>query len=196
VETRRLEAFSDGVLAIAITLLILDVKVPAPRHGSLLAALGHEWPSYAAYVVSFLTIGIMWVNHHALFDHVRRADRALLFWNVGLLLTIAFLPFPTSVLARYVRSPAHGSAAAFVYSATLAVIGLGYLALWRHLRRHPELLAPEATQHVVVGFRRTLAGPSTYAIAAALAWVSPYLTLVLCAGLAVYFVFPGRVRPP
>src|SRR5436309_13539589 len=96
--TNRVEAFSDGVLAMAITLLILEISVPDVKGDDLLDALGHQWPSYVAYVVSFLTIGIMWVNHHALFDHIRIVDRGLLFVNLFLLLAIAFVPFPTALL--------------------------------------------------------------------------------------------------
>src|SRR4051794_19079406 len=101
-ETGRVEAFSDGVFAIAITLLVLDVRVPEDlEHGGLWRALGHIWPSYAGYAVSFFAIGIMWVNHHDLFSTVARVDRRLLFLNLAILGLIGFLPFPTAILARF-----------------------------------------------------------------------------------------------
>ncbi|TML58662.1 MAG: DUF1211 domain-containing protein, partial [Actinobacteria bacterium] len=103
-ETTRLETFSDGVFAIAITLLVLLFDVPDVSRGQSLAhALAHQWPSYASYAVSFVTIGIIWVNHHTLFRHIVRVDRVFLFINIGFLMTVAFLPYPTAVVARFIR---------------------------------------------------------------------------------------------
>src|SRR5436309_14245655 len=117
-ETNRVEAFSDGVFAIAITLLILTISVPS--HGE---HLGHElidlWPSYVAYAVSFLTIGIMWVNHHTLFRNFARVDRPLLLLNILLLMLIAFVPFPTRVAAEFVHSEGNRREAAFLYGLTM-----------------------------------------------------------------------------
>ena len=104
-DSTRLETFSDGVFAIAVTLLIFQVKVPdrddVSAAGGLWRALGTRWPSYLGYVISFLTLGIMWVNHHAIFQYVRRVDRRFLLVNILFLMGIAFLPFPTAVLAEY-----------------------------------------------------------------------------------------------
>jgi uncharacterized membrane protein len=195
--TTRLEAFSDGVIAIAITLLVLEIKVPHVAEGeSLWRALGELWPSYAAYVVSFATIGIMWVNHHALFHRVAIVDRALLYWNLLLLGSIGLLPFTTALLADYVDRGATGRPAAVVYAASYAVAGIGFYGLWQHLCRKPELLAPPATAATArAALRRTRIGPALYAVAAALAAVSPPVTLVVCAGLATYFAFPIGMRP-
>src|ERR1044071_3471000 len=98
-ETGRIEAFSDGVFAIAITLLVLDLKVPMERHGDreLLTALAQQWPTYLAYVTSFSTILIMWINHHRVFSLIGRADDRLLFYNGLLLLGVSIVPFPTSL---------------------------------------------------------------------------------------------------
>ena len=104
--TDRLEIFSDAVIAIAITLLVLDIRVPQAPQGQLLHALGRQWPSYAAYVLSFAVIGIMWVSHHSMFERIREIDRGLLFSNLLLLLGIAFLPFPTPLLAEYAAEAA------------------------------------------------------------------------------------------
>ena len=102
--TSRVEAFSDGVLAIAITLLVLEIRPPDVPSGSTLAKeLLHLWPKYAVFAVSFITIGIMWVNHHALFQGIASVDRSLLFVNLLLLMAISFVPFPTAVLGDYLR---------------------------------------------------------------------------------------------
>ncbi|MGW2645318.1 TMEM175 family protein [Streptomyces sp. NPDC001393] len=140
-ESGRVEAFSDGVFAIAITLLILDIKVPkAGEHGGLWEALGAQWPSYAAYVVSFLVIGIMWVNHHQLFSYVTRVDRTLMFLNLLVLMVVAAVPWPTSLLAEYLREGAEAShAAAAVYSLVMVAMALTFQALWWHLTRTGHL---------------------------------------------------------
>src|ERR1041385_9184169 len=102
-ETARLEAFSDGVYAIAITLLVLDLKVPMVQDGKLASALLHQWPMYFAFLISFAFIGIMWVNHHRLFNHIRRCDNRLLFLNLLLLLGVTVVPFPTALLAAHLK---------------------------------------------------------------------------------------------
>src|SRR3954469_17222873 len=102
--TDRLETFSDGVFEIAVTLLILEIGVPHVARGDLAHALVKLWPSYATYVVSFFTIGIIWVNHHSQFMQIERADRVLLFLNLYLLMWVAFIPFPTALLAEYLRA--------------------------------------------------------------------------------------------
>jgi uncharacterized membrane protein len=192
----RVEAFSDGVMAIAITLLILDVRVPVAEEGDLARALAHQWPSYAAYAVTFLIIGIMWVNHHFLFDRVRAVTRPLLYLNIGLLMGIAFLPFPTALLAEYLREDANSHVAAAVYSATMVAIGVGFVALWWHLTRHPELLEEDSDVAVArVALRRSVVGPIVYAGTFALAFVSAPACLIVDALMAVYFM-TYRVRGP
>jgi len=187
--TTRLEAFSDGVIAIAITLLILEVKIPHVRAGDLASALGDQWPSYLAYVLTFVVIGIMWMNHHRLFELIGRTDRGLLFVNLFMLMGIAFLPFPTALLADYVGDGgANAHVAAAVYSATMTVIGLTFLGIWLYLDRHRELLAPGVDAAVIAGsIRRTLPGPCLYGASIALAFVSAEACLVVYALLAAYF---------
>ena len=186
-----MEAFSDGVLAIAITLLILEISVPDVKGDDLLDALAHQWPSYAAYVVSFATIGIMWVNHHALFGHIRTVDRGLLFVNLFLLMAIAFVPFPTALLAAYLRDPDGGRAAAVIYCLVYLIVGLGFVALWRYLARHPDLReASLSDTDVAHAVRRTWRGPAAYALATLLSLLSPYAALVVCGAVAIYFVLP------
>src|SRR5919204_3710698 len=127
--TGRVEAFSDGVFAIAITLLILIIEPPSGGH-----ALGHDllrlWPSYLAYATSFVTVGIMWVNHHVLFRHFARADRPLLFLNILLLMLIAFVPFPTRVAAEFIRSADDRRAAALLYGTTMTITAILFISLW------------------------------------------------------------------
>jgi uncharacterized membrane protein len=185
----RTEAFSDGVIAIAITLLVLDIRVPVVGpHESLTHALLHLWPKYAAFVVSFATIGIMWINHHALFEHVANIDRRLSFINLGLLMTIAFVPFPTAVFGDYVQSSTNGRIASAIFGANMLLVGLGFVALWLHLRAHPELRVPASTDERISGaLRRTIVGPMCYVVAIAVSFISPYAALVVYAGVAVYF---------
>jgi len=192
--TARLEAFSDGVLAIAITLLILEIRVPEVQPGGSLArSLWDLWPKYATFAVSFVTIGIMWVNHHALFDRVVRIDRRLMFLNLLLLGAICFLPFPTAVLGDYVTDPTQGHIAAALYGINMLAVGIGFLALWRHLLTHPELRAHDfEDEHVRAGLRRTIVGPIVYCVAIGLAFLSAPAALVLFAVLAVYFAV-GRI---
>src|ERR1051326_736964 len=147
-ETGRVEAFSDGVFAIAITLLILDMHVPRPsdlvaRGGDLLPALYALWPSLVAYLLSFTVILVMWVNHHRIFTVVRRTDQPFLFWNGLLLMFVTFVPFPTALLAEYM---APGSTfdqfriATVVYAGHGFLIALAFNGLWRYAIRRGRLL--------------------------------------------------------
>ncbi len=140
--TSRLEAFSDGVFAIAITLLILGIKLPLAGAGESLAReLLRLWPSYLGYVLSFVTLGIMWTNHHAIFRYVHRSDRYFLLINIFFLLCISFLPFPTAVLAEHLPHPEGRRVAVAFYCATLVVIALAYNAVWwyaKTMMRFPE----------------------------------------------------------
>src|SRR6266576_1151284 len=139
----RVEAFSDGVFAIAITLLILDIKVPkvAPDQ-HLWAALGQQWPSYAAYVVRFLVIGIIWLNHHTLFGNVARVDRGLIVINLLLLLVVAAIPWPTALMAEYLRDDTASHDAAVVYSSVMVLVAIAYVVLWWWVTRTDSLLLP------------------------------------------------------
>jgi uncharacterized membrane protein len=202
-ETSRLETFSDGVMAIAITLLVLDLAVPthqalAAAKESLGRALAAQWPSYAAYVVSFMVIGIIWVNHHALFGLIAGVDRWVLFSNLLLLMVVSAIPFPTRLMAEYLTdggSSAHLAAA--VYSANMLLMALAFTGLYIAGTR------PAMVRHDVdaVAVRRSLprfsAGVGVYAATVALAFVSAPATLLVHFGLAVYYVFDqtGTVSP-
>src|SRR5262245_65658328 len=124
-ETGRVEAFSDGVFAIAITLLILAVGIEQSiARGSLKHQLLHLWPAYVAYAVSFLTVGIMWVNHHQIFRHFERVDRPLLLLNILLLMLISFTPFPTRIVAQHMENSTDRQAAALLYGSTLPLTSI------------------------------------------------------------------------
>ncbi|HEY3007211.1 MAG TPA: TMEM175 family protein [Micromonosporaceae bacterium] len=191
--SQRLEAFSDGVFAIAITLLVLDLAVP-PREstpkGGLAEALGHQWPAYFAYLVSFLVIGIIWVNHHTVFGKVRLVDRPVLFANLALLLTVSVIPFPTHLLADYLTAGANSHTAAAVYSGTMLAMGLAFTLLWLTITRDERLLHEDvepATSRAAL--RRFGLGNIVYAGTVGLAFVSAIATLVVHAVLAVYYCF-------
>ena len=190
--TGRLEAFSDGVFAIAITLLVLDLTVPPlteSEHEGLWAALGHEWPSYFAYLVSFLVIGIIWINHHTMLTLLDRVDRPVLFANLTLLLTVSVIPFPTRLLAEYLLEPdAHVAAA--VYSATMLAMGFTFWMLWLTITRRPERLRvplDAATRRATL--RRFGVGQVLYAAAIGLSFVSAVATLALHGALGIYYCY-------
>ena len=185
----RAEAFSDGVLAVAITLLVLDLHVEATGHGTLVHQLGQAWPSFVAYVVSFFVIGVIWVNHHALFALINRVDRVLLFENLVLLMFVVTLPFTTSTLADFI--PEGGSNARWaVLLYGISNIGMAF-AFTAMLSRivHRELLAkpvpPDAGNKAI---RRFGLGTIAYPIATALGLLWPPLMLIAIGALAIYYM--------
>lgn len=182
--------FSDGVIAIAITLLVLQIHVPRTRQGGLWNALLDQWPSYVAFIISFVVIGIMWVSHHSMFERIGAVDRGLLFINLILLLGIAFLPFPTDLVATYMQDGGTNShVAAAIYSATMVAIGLAFTAMWFHLGRRRWLLAEDVpADRIHSAVRRSLVGPVVYLLTIGLAFVSAEACLVVYAALAAYFV--------
>ncbi len=199
--TGRLEAFSDGVIAVAITLLVLNIAVPPldkTANGAHLAhALGSQWPFYAAYVTSFITIGIIWINHHVMIGRLARADHSILMLNLLLLLTIAVIPFATSLLAEYLRAGSGAKLAAAVYGGVFLLMAIAFTALNSQilLRRSHMLktqLSLERRRRILT---RSVAGVIPYVIATALASVTPYLTLIVAGGLALYYALPIASGP-
>jgi len=193
VSTARLETFADGVFAIAATLLILDVRADA-QHGHRLAhALEHGWPQYAAYAVSFLTIGIMWVNHHACFAQIGRVDRRLLFINVAFLACVAFVPFPTRLVAEHLRDDGL-RAAAIAYGLTLIATSIGFVAFWFYAALGRRLIRADADQRVVSGISRTFApGVPLYVSATLVALWSPTAAVSLFAAIAAFYVLESSL---
>jgi uncharacterized membrane protein len=198
VSAARLEAFSDGVFAVAITLLALDLRVAGPGHGTTLAyQLAHDWPVFAAYVVSFFVIGIVWVNHHALFTSFARVDRTLMFLNLMLLLWIVAIPFATSTMATYLRTgggDAHLAAA--LYGAVLEGMSVSFasILLWSFKRGNRTVpLPPGATRAAIVRFT---IGALFYLVAIVIAFVSAPASLVLNALIAIYYIFEQTPTAP
>lgn len=189
-ETRRLEAFADGVLAIAITLLVLGVQLPG-QTGDLVAALASRWPSYVAYVTSFLTIGIIWVNHHLLFTLIDRTTRTFLMVNVIFLMTVAFLPYPTAIVAQRLASGSDEAAAAVFYGLTMVAIALMFNVLWEYASREGRLLRADVDRSSLR--RGTLSyrlGPITYLVCSAVSVWLPLVGVLLFAALAVFWILP------
>ncbi|MFB8001181.1 TMEM175 family protein [Nocardia sp. NPDC056000] len=198
-DSGRVEAFSDGVFAVAITLLILEIKVPANAGEHLWRELGHQWPSYAAYVVTFLVIGIMWVNHHTVFGFVERVDRVLLFLNLLLLLGVVALPWTAALVAEYLaEGHAEGAAtlsgsraahtAVAVYGSFMVYHAIIFQALWMHLTKTGHLFDSRVDAEAARGTRlRFGLGLLIYPCTVALAFLSAPLTLALHGLLAVYY---------
>jgi uncharacterized membrane protein len=189
----RLEAFSDGVLAIVITLLILDVKVPASAEGHLGRELAAQWPQYAAYLSSFLIVGTIWLNHHAVVSLLARTDHGIQVHNLALLLPVSVLPWPTAVLAEYLRdgTAADQRVAVLLYGITSSLMAVTFNLMWRYLLRHPELRRPEVTREsLAVRNRRFNLGLLAYPVVTALGLLSVPLFLVLVFALAVLYLLP------
>jgi uncharacterized membrane protein len=195
VDTNRLEAFSDGVFAIAITLLVLNLTVPPLDKvavGGLAGTLQRGWPSYAAYLVSFLVIGIIWVNHHYVFKMISQVDRPLLFINLMLLMAVSVLPFPTALLANYIRhGPADSHLAAAIYSATMLAMSVAFSGLWLWVTRDGGSLLHERLdrRQARTALRRFGLGCLVYLLTVGLAFINAVLTLSVHFILAVYYAF-------
>jgi uncharacterized membrane protein len=184
----RLETFADGIFAIAATLLIIDVGLPSGSHESLGRELLDIWPQYVAYAISFVTIGIMWVNHHRLIRQIERIDERFLFLNLGLLACIAFVPFPTRILAEFVRGD-DGLPAALLYGITLTVTAVFFNSVWLYASRGHRLLHPNADPKEVSGITRSyLPGTPMYAAATLVAFVSPQASASLFGVIAAFYM--------
>jgi uncharacterized membrane protein len=192
--TSRIEAFSDGVFAIAITLLILEIKVPSPGPVNLSSQLLHEWPAYFSFLISFAFIGIMWMNHHRLFTHIARSDDALLILNLLLLLGVTIVPFPTAVLATNLGQSGQ-RAAVILYNAVYVFIAIVFNVLWRYAASpNRRLLAEDVDYAAVRRISRQYAfGPALYLLCLVLSWVSVAASLALNFALACFFALPPHV---
>ena len=192
--TARLETFADGVFAIAATLLILnvDAQVSGDVH-DLGGRLLHIWPSYLAYAVSFVTIGIMWVNHHTIMTQVDRADRRFLLANIGLLLCIAFFPFTTRLVAEHVRGSG-AEAAALTYGFTGVATAIMFNVTWFYAALGKRLLRVDADTAVVSGITRTyIPGPWIYLTATLIAFASPVASIILFGVIALFYVLESSL---
>ncbi|MDQ2984492.1 MAG: TMEM175 family protein [Actinomycetota bacterium] len=190
-ETARIEAFSDGVFAIAITLLIIEIHVPDPSHTE---SLGHEllqtWPSYVAYLTSFLTIGVMWINHHHVFSFITQADRTLLLLNTLLLMMIAFVPFPTAVLAQFIETKG-AREGALLYGATLTLTAIVFFAWWRYASADRRLIGDHVADEQLDEITRAYTpGTLLYGGSALVAFISPWVSAALYLLIAVFYALP------
>jgi uncharacterized membrane protein len=204
-DTGRLEAFSDGVFAIAITLLVLNLKVPDPGalKGSLLNFLASQWPTYLSYIISFSFILIMWANHHYLFRYIKRTDQNFLLINGLLLLFVTIVPFPTSLLATYLDRPGgtllvqstDQHVAAAVYAATYFILALCFQLVWRYATKNRRLLDPTLPPHFGEEvWRRFRLGPLPYLLALVMAFINVPISLAINIALAAVFAWPKRPR--
>src|SRR5262245_18812591 len=194
-ETGRIEAFSDGVFAIAITLLVLELKVPHLPPDAAVRALGaallSEWPSYLAFVTSFFAILIMWANHHAMFNMIRRVNAPFLYANGFLLLVVTLVPFPTALLAEYFERPAAPLAAA-VYGGTFVAGSVAYNLLWRSAIAGQLLGSHVSEERIAKLSGRYRVGVPSYLIATAAAFVHPVITIAICTGLWIFWIVTSR----
>ena len=192
----RMEAFSDGVFAIAVTLLVLDLRVPVrdTLRGTLAHALAIQWPSYAAYVTSFLIIGIIWMNHHAVFRLVRAIDRTVLFINLLLLMVVSAIPFPTALFAEYLTAGKDARTAAVVYSSVMLAMAIAFTGLYLRITSPGAELADGVDQTALRATRgRFSAGVIVYVLTVVVAFISAPLCLAVHFLIAVYYAFEQAV---
>lgn len=191
-ETGRLEAFSDGVLAIAITLLALEIHVPPEGEGELLARLLGQWPMYLAFLLSFATIGIMWINHHRLFTVIKRVDHNFLILNTLLLMGITLVPFTSALLGEYIGHKGE-QIAAMVYSGVFFLIAIFFNLMWLYAARHNWLdMTGENLRIARITNRQYRFGPLYYLAALLVAPFSVSLSIAINIALALFFALPAN----
>jgi len=195
-ETGRLETFADGVFAIAATLLILSVGVgiESSQGVHLRQELLSSWPSYVAYVVSFMTIGIIWANHHTVMNQIARADRTFLMLTVVFLMVVAFIPFPTRLVQLYISDPTNAAAATVAYGITLTLTAVTFNALWFYAVRGGRLLRADADERTVQGISKTFRlGPWIYLVITFVAVKAPKVGAIGFLLFALFWVIESSV---
>jgi uncharacterized membrane protein len=200
----RVEAFSDGVFAIAITLLVLEIHVPdgedARRAGGLLQALADQWPSYLSYLAAFATIGAVWLNHHAAFSRIARVDRTLLNWNLLLMLATSFIPFPTALVADHLADGLFSDGARIattIYGVVGIACCLPWIAIYRHIGTHPYLIkAPFTAADAGPEIKRGWVGVIFFAASALLALLAPPAALALFLAGSAYYASTASTAAP
>jgi uncharacterized membrane protein len=192
--TARMEAFSDGVFAIAITLLVLDLAIPATTPATdLLDAVREEWPGYLGYIVSFATVGALWLGHNAVTDYLDRADTALLRLNLLLLLFVSFLPFPTRLLSEYVDKDQAERVASTFYGLVLLAAASLLALLWRYAR-HARLVRPDAKdEEITLLTQRLTPGLAGYGVVIVIGLFVPIAAVIGYLLIALFFLIPVRV---
>jgi len=191
VDRSRLEAFSDGVFAVAITLLVLNLTVAGPGHGELSHQLGSHWPSFAAYLVSFFVIGIIWVNHHVLIKSIKVVDRMLLFLNLVLLLFVVLIPFTTGLVAQYLSSSLNGAdtrVAMALYGAVFLGMSAGFGAIFEWTLHGERVYEPVPRERQWAARTRFVGGGGVYVLAIVVALVNAIAAFVIIGVVAVYYI--------
>jgi uncharacterized membrane protein len=199
VDRTRLEAFSDGVFAVAITLLALNIVVAGPVHGQqlvLVAELASHWPAFVAYAISFFTIGIIWVNHHALLRSVKAVDRTLLFLNLVLLLFVVLIPFSTATAAGFLSKDNWDSRVAMaLYAGVFVGMSLGFGGIFEWTLHSESVYRPVPPGRRWAARIRFVGGAAVYAVAVVIALFSAYAAFVLMGLVAVYYIFERTPAP-
>lgn len=193
IQKNRLEAFSDGVFAIIITLLVLEIKVPhIEQHNSteaLLTALQSLLPKFLSWVISFLVIAVIWVNHHRMLELVEKVDHSFFWLNANLLLWTSFIPFPTALMGDY----AHNPLAVSFFGIVLSLTAMAFTLMRRYLANHGDILKKEIGQQTLksTALKSFLMGPLVYWIGAGLAWIHPGISWTIYLIIPIYFIFPS-----
>jgi uncharacterized membrane protein len=192
----RLEAFSDNIFAVAATLLVLGLHVPQPGAGSVASQLLAQWPAYLTYIVSFMTIGIIWVNHHTLVGLLLRVDRTLLFLNLLLLMTVSLCSFSTAVLSQWILSGSQAHVVAAVYGAVFALMGVAASAIWVYAVLQDDMVPGYARRRrLLASSLRFGAGIVGYLVGIVLSFFSAPASLVVYAAVSAYYVSPVLPKP-
>lgn len=196
-ETGRIEAFSDGVFAVAVTLLILTIRLPsAGKNVNIPGEVLGQWAFFLAYLISFISILVMWANHHGIFNLVVRADRVLLILNGLLLMLITFFDYPTAVLAAAITEGRYQQFAAMFYTGTLLALTIVYNIFWRYIASHPGLIDAHVSLGAVEKVSREYRfGPLFYAAAFVVAYFSALAGVLITLLLAIYFALTARIGP-
>jgi uncharacterized membrane protein len=192
-ETARLETFADGVFAIAITLLVLEIRVPPANTPNLGSALLDQWTEFAAYIISFLTIGVIWVSHHQMFTVIGRVTPTFLYLNVIFLLPVAFVPYPTALVAQHIQEPDGRTVAVLLYGATSVAVALMFNVLWAYASARDLIRAGPMREQVNAVARGFRLGPLVYLAGTLAAFFNPFVSMAVFAALAVYWMLPGRI---
>jgi uncharacterized membrane protein len=199
-DTSRVEAFSDGVFAIAVTILALDMRTPEHSTGQLMTALLHQWPVYLGYVTSFAFIGVIWLNHHQAYTRIKTVDRGLHAANLTLLLTTAALAFPTGVVSDTMQADPEGpdaGTAVALYGLISVAMCASWLWVYEHLARHPSLLSERADRRYIKhGRLRSYAGMLGYGLGGALGWLmQPVIALGVFLVLPIFYFVTSEGMP-
>ena len=196
ISTARLEAFSDGVFAIAITLLIIEIKVPSHddlKNETLMHYISNQWPKYFAYILSFVIIGIYWANHHYLFKLFKRTDHVFNLLNVFFLMAIAFLPFPTGVLGDYIITAEHKRSAVSFYAFAIWLPSLTWLMIWLYAKHKKRIIDGSLTDRFINSLtQQYYVSNLLYILAFIISLVSATVSITICVGLTLLYLLPPK----